>query len=119
SFRVPPKAPKAVRLAPTIQISRERVLAIFLFLVSGHPRGHRPLGGTSPRSARLAVEHAFFVGDDLAGDGGGGDVERRGQVELSRPRAVLIVAVDGRDRDLLRRRGDAGATTDTGAAAGR
>src|SRR6185436_604861 len=66
------------------------------------------------RRARLALrlgEHALVVLDDLAGDGRGGDGERRGEVEPAGAGAALVVAVDRRHGDLI------GAIADTRAAA--
>ena len=74
SLRLPPKVPNAVRLAPTIQISRARLLAIsILSFKPANTDAYLPLQVTMPITV---AEHAFFVGDDLAGDRGGGDVER-------------------------------------------
>ena len=49
---------------------------------------HRPLAGQSG-------EHPRRVGGDPAGEGRGGDGERRGEPELAGPGAPLVVAVDG------------------------
>src|SRR5262245_15000645 len=44
------------------------------------------------------LEHARPVGRDPAGEGGGGDGQRRGEPELAGARAPLVVAVDGAHR---------------------
>ncbi len=46
--------------------------------------------------ASNAPKHPRLEGDDLPRDRGGRDGQRRGQVELSRSRPILVVAVDGR-----------------------
>src|SRR6185436_305486 len=69
---------------------------------------------------RLALpgEHPLFVGDDLPRHRRRRHRERRREVEPAGPRAVLVVAVDGRHRDLLRGRRHARTTADARATAG-